>query len=137
MTKKTLFIFSILLMTVGAFASDTDFSGRDISDKGSLLTMEGTFQIDDSEWYLQTKDQLYIVHKGLDWYTEEIGFFPQEGEQITINGFVLGDEISPCTILIGSTSYAFRDSEGSPLWGGRGNRSNERLDGNIKEEEVR
>ena len=123
MTKNTLFI------TAGVFASETELSGRDIAANGSLRILKGTFEIEDDEWYLQTDDQLYIVHKGLDWYTEEIGFLPPVGKQVIIEGFVLGDEISPCTIKVGNASYAFRSSEGYPLWGGRGNRSNERSDG--------
>ena len=129
MTKKTLLILILLLIAVGLFASDTELSGREIATKGSLLTLTGTFEIEDDEWYLQTDDQLYIVHKGLDWYTEEIGFLPPTGKQVIIEGFVLKDEISPCTIVSENISYAFRSTEGYPLWGGRGNRSNERKDG--------
>jgi hypothetical protein len=129
MTKKILLIFIILLISVGLFASDTELSGKEIAANGSLLTLSGTFEMEDDEWYLQTDVKLYIIHKGLDWYTEEIGFLPPEGKQVTIEGFVLENEVSPCTIFSENTSYAFRSSEGYPLWGGRGNRSNERTDG--------
>ena len=129
MTKNTLIVLIILLISVGLFASDTELTGREIATNGSLLTLTGTFEIEDDEWYLQTENQLYIIHKGLDWYTEEIGFLPPSGKQVIIEGFVLENEISPCTILSENISYAFRSSEGYPLWGGRGNRSNERTDG--------
>jgi len=126
MTKKTLFILISLFIATGIFASESDLTGRDIVDRGSLRTMEGTFEIEDTEWYLRTEEQFYIVHKGLDWYTEEIGFLPTEGKQVIIEGFVFEDAISPCTITIENTRYAFRSKEGYPLWGGQGNRSNER-----------
>ena len=129
MTKKTFFILILLLITAGIFASETELSGRDIVSNGSLGIIKGTFEIEDDEWYLQTDDQLYIVHKGLDWYTEEIGFLPPVGEQVIIEGFIFKNQISPCIITSGNKPYAFRSSEGYPLWGGRGNRSNERTDG--------
>ena len=134
MTKKTLFILISILMATAVFASDSELTGREIASKGSIRILEGTFEIEDSEWYLRTEDQFYIVHKGPDWYTEEIGFLPPEGKQVLVEGFVLGDVISPCTITSKNTLYAFRSQEGYPLWGGRGNRSNERYPDNHEEE---
>ena len=98
-------------MATAIFASDSELTGRDIVNRGSLRTMEGTFEIEDTEWYLRTEEQFYIVHKGLDWYTEEIGFLPPVGKQVIIEGFVLEDEISPCTILSENISYAFNFSD--------------------------
>ncbi len=126
MTKKTLFILIILLITAGVFASDSELTGREIASKGSIRILEGTFEIEDSEWYLRTENNFYIVHKGPDWYTEEIGFLPPEGKLVVVEGFVLEEVISPCTITSKGTLYAFRSQDGDPLWGGRGNRSNER-----------
>lgn len=134
MTKKTLSILIILLITTGLFASDSELTGKEIASKGSLCDIEGIFEIEDSEWYLRTDDKFYIIHKGPDWYTEEIGFLPPEGKQVTVQGFALGEVISPCTISIAGTQYAFRNQEGAPLWGGRGNRSNERYPDNHEEE---
>ena len=122
-------------MATAVFASDSELTGGEIASKGLVCTLEGTFEIEDSEWYLRTENQFYIVHKGPDWYTEEIGFLPPEGKQVVVEGFVLEDVISPCTISIKGTQYAFRSLEGYPLWGGRGNRSNERYPDDNNEEE--
>ena len=124
MTKKTLFILLGLLITAGIFASDSELTGKDVAAKGSVRTLEGIFEMEDGEWYLRTKDRYYSIHKGPDWYTEEVGFIEPEGKQVVIEGFVLGHAISPCTITIEDTRYAFRSLEGQPLWSGRGNRSN-------------
>lgn len=121
MTKKILFILVGLLITAGIFASDHELTGREVAAKGSICTLEGAFEMEDGEWYLRIKDQTYAVHKGPDWYTEEIGFLPPEGKQVVIEGFVLDHVISPCTITIENTRYAFRSLEGQPLWSGRGN----------------
>ena len=118
MAKKTFLIFFILFMTTGIFASDGEITGRDVVTKGTLLILEGKFETEDAEWYLRTKDQFYSIHKGRDWYIEEIDFIPPEGEQVLIEGFVLEDQISPCTITINNTPYAFRTIEGYPLWSG-------------------
>ena len=135
MTKKTLFILISILMATAIFASDSELTGKDIAANGTINNLTGTFEIEDSEWYLRTEDQFYIVHKGPDWYTEEIGFLPPEGKQVVVEGFVLGDTISPCTITSNNTLYTFRNQEGFPLWGGRGNRSNERYPNDNTEEE--
>ena len=125
MTKKILFILVALLTTAGIFASDSDLTGRDVAEKGSVHTMKGVFEMEDGEWYLRIKDQSYEIHKGPDWYTEEIGFLPPEGKHAVVEGFVFDNAISPCTITIENTRYAFRNLEGQPLWSGRGNRQNE------------
>ncbi len=135
MIKKALFILIGILMATAIFASDSELTGKDIAAEGTVNNLEGTFEIEDSEWYLRTENQLYIVHKGPDWYTEEIGFLPPEGQQVVVEGFVLGNTISPCTITSDNTLYAFRSSEGDPLWRGRGNRSNERYPEDSHEEE--
>ena len=135
MTRKILFILIGLLITAGIFASDHELTGRDIVAKGSVRILEGTFETEDGEWYLRIKDQSYAVHKGPDWYTEELGFLPPEGKQVVIEGFVLDNAISPCTITVEKTRYAFRSLEGRPLWSGRGNRQNDDRSGCEESEE--
>ncbi|MCK5673038.1 MAG: hypothetical protein KAH95_06665 [Spirochaetales bacterium] len=135
MAKKTFLIFFILFMATGIFALDGEITGRDVVTKGALLTLEGIFEIEDAEWYLRTDDKRYSMHKGRDWYTEEIGFIPPEGEQVTIEGFVLEDQLSPCTITVNDTPYAFRTIEGFPLWSGSMSIPDEECSDEDKEEE--
>ncbi len=123
MTKRILPILIGLLVTSGIFASDaSETTGREVAEQGHVCTLDGALELEDGEWYLRTEEQSYIVHKGPDWYPGEINFPEPEGKQATVQGFVLGDEISPCTITIGETQYVFRSLEGFPLWAGRGDR---------------
>jgi hypothetical protein len=68
---------------------------------------------------------ILYVQLGNSRYSQSIGFAPQAGEAVTINGFI-GDQglYSAITVTVDSTaqSFAFRDANGSPLWaGGNGN----------------
>lgn len=69
--------------------------------------------------------QALYVQLGNSRYSQSIGFAPQAGEGVTINGFI-GDQglYSAITVTLDSTgqTYSFRSETGQPLWsGGNGN----------------
>ena len=69
--------------------------------------------------------QALYIQLGNSRYGQSIGFAPQIGEGVTVNGFV-GDQglYSAITVTSDSTgqTYSFRDENGRPLWaGGKGN----------------
>lgn len=64
------------------------------------------------------------VQLGNSRYSQSIGFAPQVGEGVTVNGFP-GDQglYSAITVTLDSTGqvYSFRSATGQPLWAGGGN----------------
>ena len=68
---------------------------------------------------------ILYVQFGNSRYSQSIGFAPQAGEAVTINGFI-GDQglYSAISVTVDSTAqtFTFRDANGSPMWaGGNGN----------------
>ncbi len=69
--------------------------------------------------------QALYVQLGNSRYNQSLGFAPQAGEGITVNGFI-GDQgmYSAISITLDATGqvYSFRDASGRPMWaGGNGN----------------
>jgi hypothetical protein len=68
--------------------------------------------------------QVLYVQLGNSNYIQSIGFAPQAGTSVTVNGFI-GDQGSytAITVTIDGTGqvYTFRDANGRPMWAGRGN----------------
>lgn len=118
----------IFMILIGAFLALTaftaDLKGKDIVNGGRLVALNGILRIEDEELYLDAEGKTYQIHKGPEWYSEEIGFSKTSGKTASIEGFLMADDISPVTISVEGKIYRFRDSHGFPLWAGRGNLSN-------------
>jgi len=72
-----------------------------------------------------TKDdgQALYVQLGNFNYVQSLGFAPQVGTGVTVNGFI-GDQGSYTAITVTLDSgqvYTFRDANGRPMWAGGGN----------------
>ena len=124
MVKKIAFVLVGILVTAGLFAHD--LQGKDIVEKGHYRVLTGTLTVDDDELYIDAAEGIYLIHKGPEWYAEEIGFHIASGKSAKVKGFVEGQDISPATITVDGKIYTFRDSYGRPGWAGRGNRDNRR-----------
>ena len=119
MFKKIFMILIGTFLALTAFAAD--LKGKDIVNGGRLAALNGILRIEDEELYLDAEGKTYQIHKGPEWYSEEIGFSKTSGKTAVIEGFLMADDISPVTISVEGKIYRFRDSRGFPLWGGRGN----------------
>ena len=96
------------------------------ADISGATTVHGTvvsFDLTGLSITLDDGSALYIK-LGNSRYSQSIGFAPQVGEGVTVNGFP-GDQglYSAITVTIDSTGqvYSFRSSTGQPLWAGGGN----------------
>ncbi len=70
-----------------------------------------------------TEGQSVVVQLGNAQYAQSIGFYPQIGSSVSVNGFP-GDQglFSAMNVTLNGQSFAFRDELGRPLWaGGRSN----------------
>ncbi|GAH58155.1 unnamed protein product [marine sediment metagenome] len=122
MFKETFIILIGAFLALTAFTAD--LKGKDIVNGGRLASLNGILRIEDEELYLDAEGKTYQIHKGPEWYSEEIGFSKTSGKTASIEGFLMADDISPVTISVEGKIYRFRDSYGLPLWAGRGNLSN-------------
>ena len=91
----------------------------------SATTIHGTVTSFDGFGFGMTKDdgQVLYVQLGNSNYIQSIGFAPQTGTGATVNGFI-GDQGSYTAITVTLDSgqvYTFRDTNGRPMWAGKGN----------------
>lgn len=119
--KKFTVLVSIFLFTGVLFADN--FRGRDIAEKGKLQSIAGLAIYMDGEWYVENSTGRYIIHMGPEFYRDEIGIKLEKNDKIQVRGYVFKNDIAPQTIEHKNKIYKFRDSDGKPLWAGRGNRS--------------
>ncbi len=119
--KRTFLLIGILvLLFVSSALIFADLRGRDLTLKGEIKTLTGVVKIENSEWYLLSGNNKYLVHKGPEFYLEEIGLNINENDRIAVNGYVFENEITPVKITVNQKDYSFRDNSGRPLWAGRG-----------------
>lgn len=110
--------------SAGGQATGTGIPQANISGETTVHGITNSFDLAGMSVTLDDGTILY-VQLGNSRYSQSIGFTPQAGEAVTINGFI-GDQglYSAITVTIDSTSqtYTFRDANGSPMWsGGNGN----------------
>ena len=127
MIRKTLVVVVGVCIAFGAFAHD--LTGRDVADRGKLMTLSGIFESDDDELYLTADGKTYLIHIGPEWYAEKIGFLSvaeraKTSGAATVRGFVYAEDISPVYIALDGKYFAFRHENRAPMWAGRGNRRN-------------
>ena len=122
MTKKLMFVLFISVLSLGAYAHD--ITGSELASRGDIITLEGTLKVVDSECYLVSGSGEYLLHLGPEWYSEEIGFQEEDGQVVSVTGYVLGNDIAPVKISYGGKTFEFRNQDGIPLWSGRGRRQN-------------
>lgn len=120
MKKAFLLIGILVLLFVSSTSIFADLRGRDLTTKGEIKTFTGVVKIENSEWYLLSGNNKYLVHKGPEFYLEEIGIIINENDTISVNGYVVNNEITPIKITSNQKDYSFRDNSGRPLWAGRG-----------------
>ncbi len=99
------------------------------ADISGATTVHGTvvsFDLTGLSLTLDDGTALY-VQLGSSRYSQSIGFAPQVGEGVTVNGFP-GDQglYSAITVTLDTPDgrgqvYSFRSSTGQPLWAGGGN----------------
>jgi hypothetical protein len=95
-------------------------TGRDVADVGNLATLSGTLENDGTEWYLSNADGRFLLHLGNAGFVEQTGMELEDGGTAVVKGLVDADEVSVVTLQFEGKTYAFRTSDGLPLWGGGG-----------------
>jgi hypothetical protein len=95
-------------------------TGRDVADVGNLATLSGTLESDGTEWFLSTADGRFLLHLGNAGFVEQTGLELEDGGTAVVKGLVDADEVSVVTLQFEGKTYAFRTSDGLPLWGGGG-----------------
>ena len=117
MKRISIIVLAVMLVGVsGSFASDSGITGREVVAMGTLQIMEGTLVEEDGEWYLQTGEILYAVHLGNHDFLDTLDMDLNEGESVTLKGFVHGEDIAAVNLMTGDNSYDFRREDGKPLW---------------------
>jgi hypothetical protein len=108
--------------SAGATSAGVPQSNADIT---GASTVTGTVSAYDLvSLTVQTSDgQIVVVQLGNSQYANNIGFYPQIGQSVSVYGFP-GDQglFSAISVTVDGQTYTFRDELGRPLWaGGRGN----------------
>jgi hypothetical protein len=104
-------------------------SGSGQANIAGATTVHGTVVSFDQMGLSLTLDDgsAFYVQLGNSRYSQSIGFAPQVGDGITVNGFP-GDQglYSAITVTLDSTAqtYSFRDETGRPLWAGGNGKGN-------------
>jgi len=106
---------------------NTTGTGIPQADISAATTVHGIVNSFDLSGMSVTLDDgtILYVQLGNSRYNQSIGFAPQAGEAVTINGFI-GDQglYSAISVTVDSTAqiYSFRNVDGTPMWaGGNGN----------------
>ena len=126
MKTTRVLVLSILLIgsaAAGAFAAD--LVGREVVDQGIIGTVAGTLVYQDSEWFIDTEDGLFLVHLGNHDFVDGTGMELSEGDEATVYGFIAGQDIAAVNVTLGSEVYALRSEDGFPLWAGSGGMRNQ------------
>lgn len=121
MKTTRVLVLSILLIgsaAAGAFAAD--LVGREVVDQGTIGTVTGVLVYQDSEWFIDTEDGLFLVHLGNHDFVDGTGMELNEGEEAIVYGFIAGQDIAAVNVTLGSEVYALRSEDGFPLWAGSG-----------------
>jgi len=89
-------------------------------ERGELLTLSGTLDERDGEWYLRTSEGSYQLGFGPSTFRDAAGIALVEGAQAEVRGHMIEEgEISVVTCQTGGELYAFRTEDGVPMWSGR------------------
>jgi hypothetical protein len=126
MKTTRVLVLSILLIgsaAAGVFAAD--LVGREVVDQGTIGTATGTLVYQDSEWFIDTEDGLFLVHLGNHDFVDGTGMELSEGDEATVYGFIMGQDIAAVNVTLGSEVYALRSEDGFPLWAGFGSMRNQ------------
>jgi len=126
MKRTRVLVLGILLIwsaAAGAFAAD--LVGREVVDQGTIGTVTGTLVYQDSEWFIDTEDGLFLVHLGNHDFVDGTGMELSEGDEATVYGFIAGQDIAAVNVTLGSEVYALRSEDGFPLWAGSGRMRNQ------------
>ena len=89
-------------------------------------TLSGTitsFSTEDLQIEISGSNEDMIEVAGQAWrLVQELGYFPEEGNEVTVEGFYENGEFEVSTILDLSTGQIFllREDSGRPLWSGGG-----------------
>ena len=86
---------------------------------GTLQTFEGTISFNDPEWHLKTDAGELQLGLGNPSYLESTGLKLEEDMEVAVKGFLIDDEISVVSLIVGGEEVAFRTEDGVPLWAGR------------------
>ena len=129
MKKILIIVLAFMLVSVlGSFASNSGMMGREVVEMGVLQTIEGSLVEQDGEWYLQTGEFLYAVHLGNHDFIDSLEMDLNEGDRVTLQGFVQGEDIAAVNITTGGKTYLVRSEDGMPLWAGNGQGRNRQSD---------
>ena len=126
MKTTRVLVLSILLIgsaAAGVFAAGQ--VGREVVAQGTVGTVTGTLVYQDSEWFIDTEDGLFLVHLGNHDFVDGTGMELSEGDEATVYGFIAGQDISAVNVTIGSGVFSFRSEDGFPLWAGSGRMRNQ------------
>ncbi|MCF8002055.1 MAG: hypothetical protein K9K76_09385 [Halanaerobiales bacterium] len=140
MIKKVILLTLIFtIFVVGAttgMADEKILSGRDFVTLGELKIVKGVLETSEGEWFLQSDTILYEVHLGDHDYQEKINLDLQEGQHVTICGFVYEKDIAVVLLSDTESTFIFRDIDGIPSWSGQGeNAGQNRIETEICDDE--
>jgi hypothetical protein len=107
----------------GPAANAVENDRRSVVETGELLSLAGSLESRDSEWYLNEEGSRYALRLGNARYVESIGIRLQEGAEVQVRGFAEDGEVAVVSILMDGRRFDFRNEDGTPLWAGRGRRA--------------
>jgi hypothetical protein len=114
----------------GEQGGDRGLSGIETTEKGVAvgsdvwIQLPGTVTgIDPGLLQVRLEDgNLLEVSRRAWWYAQDQGFSASIGDQLTLTGFIEGDEFETTELenLTTGFSVSIRDENGKPLWAGKG-----------------
>lgn len=122
--RKKSFWILVFSMGWGIFSSlpagaDT-VQGRDLVEKGKLITLKGVLTERSGEWYLQTSEGLYAVHLGNYPALYPRGLPIKSNEPAEVHGFAVSNNVAVVWVKTQRDTCKFRSPDGTPLWSGEG-----------------
>src|SRR4030042_4053727 len=107
MNRKIILIAAAVFILAASFSAfaEGEVKGRNLVDKGKIAILEGKFKVENDERYLESNNKKYQIHKGPEFYQDEIGIKIAVNTDIKVTGYVYENGITPVKITVGNKDY--------------------------------
>jgi hypothetical protein len=84
----------LVLAVSVVYADEERLTGRELVKVGELKGVSGTLKSEAGEWFVETGSGLVEIHLGNHEYREKLGISLEDGDQVTVNGFMKGKDMA-------------------------------------------
>jgi Pyruvate/2-oxoacid:ferredoxin oxidoreductase delta subunit len=117
MNRKTTNII-ILVIVLSAFLIGSIISAESEWNPAALKTVTGKLTVKNSQYLLQSGNELRILSLIPPAAMDSLGFHPVDNDTLIVTGIENPKDLVCVSAIWKGTTYTFRDAEGNPIWKG-------------------